>query len=140
KDGGYYRKQGLDVELVFGVHPAPIAAVMSGQAAMTPAGADPALLSASKDPSLVLLGSYLNKGSFALVAAKSITQINQLAGKRIGVGRVGDLPYHFMLSLLRKDGFIPWDIQWLSVGGDAAARAAGVHIGYVAATLVTARS
>src|SRR5262249_9748526 len=46
KDGSYYGKQGLDVELVFGVHPAPIAAVISGQAAMTPVGADPALLSA----------------------------------------------------------------------------------------------
>ena len=35
KDGNYYRKHGLEVELVFGVHPAPIAAVISGQAAMT---------------------------------------------------------------------------------------------------------
>src|SRR5262245_45917684 len=140
KDGGYYGKQGLDVELVFGVHPAPIAAVISGQAAMTPAGADPALLSVSKDPSLVLLGSYLNKGSFALVAAKSITQINQLAGKRIGVGRVGDPPYHFTLSLLRKHGINPKDIQWLSVGVDAAARAASLHTGQIDATLVTAPS
>ena len=140
KDGGYYRKHGLDVELVFGVHPAPIAAVISGQAAMTPAGADPALLSASKDPSLVLLGSYLNKGSFALVAGKNINQISQLAGKRIGVGRVGDPPYHFTLSLLRKHGINPKDIQWLSVGVDAAARAASLHTGQIDATLVTAPS
>jgi ABC-type nitrate/sulfonate/bicarbonate transport system substrate-binding protein len=138
KDGAYYRKHGLEVELVFGVHPAPIAAVISGQAVMTPAGADPALLSASKDPSLVLLGSYLNKGSFALVAAKNIKQISQLAGKRIGVGRVGDPPYHFTLSLLRKHGINPKDIQWLSVGVDAAARAATLHTGQIDATLVTA--
>jgi ABC-type nitrate/sulfonate/bicarbonate transport system substrate-binding protein len=140
KDGGYYRKYGLEVELVFGVHPAPIAAVISGQAAMTPAGADPALLSASKNPSLVLLGSYLNKGSFALVAGKHINQIGQLAGKRIGVGRVGDPPYHFTLSLLRKYGINPKDIQWLSVGVDAAARAASLHSGQIDATLVTAPS
>lgn len=140
KDGGYYRKYGLDVELVFGVHPAPIAAVISGQAAMTSAGADPALLSASKDPALVLLGSYLNKGSFALVAAKNVHQINQLAGKRIGVGRVGDPPYHFTLSLLRKHGINPKDIQWLSVGVDAAARAASLHSGQIDATLITAPS
>jgi len=140
KDGGYYRKYGLDVELVFGVHPAPIAAVISGNAVMTPAGADPALLSVSKDPSLILLGSYLNKGSFALVTAKSIGQISQLAGKRIGVGRVGDPPYHFTLSLLRKHGINPKDIQWLSVGVDAAARAASLHSGQVDATLVTAPS
>src|SRR5262245_10879598 len=140
KDGGYYGKQGLDVELVFGVHPAPIAAVISGQAAWTTASGDPALLSSSQDPSLVLLGSYLNKGSFALVAAKNITHINQLAGKRIGVGRVGDPPYHFTLSLLRKHGINPKDIQWLSVGVDAAARAASLHSGQIDATLVTAPS
>ena len=138
RDGGYYRKHGLEVELVFGVHPAPIAAVISGQAAMTPAGADPALLSVSKDPSLVLLGSYLNKGSFALVAGKNINQISQLAGKRVGVGRVGDPPYHFTLSLLRKHGINPKDIQWLSVGVDAAARAASLHSGQIDATLITA--
>ena len=138
KDGGYYRKQGLEVELVFGVHPAPIAAVISGQAAMTPAGADPALLSVSKDPLLVLLGSYLNKGSFALVAGKNIKQISQLAGKRVGVGRVGDPPYHFTLSLFRKHGINPKDIQWLSVGVDAAARAASLHSGQIDATLITA--
>jgi ABC-type nitrate/sulfonate/bicarbonate transport system substrate-binding protein len=138
KDGGYYRKHGLEVELVFGVHPAPIAAVISGQAAMTPAGADPALLSVSKDPSLVLLGSYLNKGSFALVAGKNINQISQLAGKRVGVGRVGDPPYHFTLSLFRKHGISPKDIQWLSVGVDAAARAASLYSGQIDATLITA--
>ena len=138
KDGGYYRKHGLEVELVFGVHPAPIAAVISGQAAMTPAGADPALLSVSKDPSLVLLGSYLNKGSFALVAGKNINQISQLAGRRVGVGRVGDPPYHFTLSLLRKHGINPKEIQWLSVGVDAAARAASLYSGQIDATLITA--
>ncbi len=138
KEGGYYSKQGLEVELVFGVHPAPIAAVISGQAVMTSAGADPALLSVSKDRSMVLLGSYLNKGSFALVAAKNIGQIGQLAGKRVGVGRVGDPPYHFTVSLLRKHGINPKEIQWLSVGVDAAARALSLHTGQIDATLVTA--
>ena len=32
KDGGYYQKHGLDVELVYAVHPAPMAAVIRGQA------------------------------------------------------------------------------------------------------------
>jgi ABC-type nitrate/sulfonate/bicarbonate transport system substrate-binding protein len=138
QDGGYYRKHGLDVELVFGVHPAPIAAVISGNAVMTSAGADPALLSASKDRSLVLLGSFLNKGSFALVAAKNITQVGQLAGKRIGVGRVGDPPYHVTVSLLKKHGINARDVQWLSVGVDAAARAATLSTGQIDATLITA--
>ena len=31
KEGGYYQKYGLDVNLVFGVHPAGIAMIVSGE-------------------------------------------------------------------------------------------------------------
>jgi len=102
--GGYYRKYGLDVEMVFGVHPAPIAAILSNYAVMTSTGSDPGVLAVSQGSSLVLTGSFLNKGTFALVAAKNLTSVQQLAGKKIGVGRVGDPPYYFTLSLLGKFG------------------------------------
>jgi ABC-type nitrate/sulfonate/bicarbonate transport system substrate-binding protein len=138
KDGGYYRKYGLDVDLVFGVHPAPIAAIISGHAVMTPAGADPALLALSKDSSLVAIGSFLNKGSFAMIAARNIARIGQLAGRRIGVGRVGDPPYHITISLLKKFGVSPKDVQWVSIGVDAAARAAALQSGQIDAALITA--
>src|SRR6266849_4745549 len=35
KEGGYYQKYGLDASLVFGVHPAGIAMIGSGDAVMT---------------------------------------------------------------------------------------------------------
>ena len=34
KEGGYYQKYGLDVDLKFGVHPAGIAMLVGGEAAM----------------------------------------------------------------------------------------------------------
>lgn len=138
KEGGYYRKYGLEVDLVFGVHPAPIAAVISGHAVMTSAGADPAILALSKDGSLEAIGSFLNKGSFALIGAKNLTQIRQLSGKKMGVGRVGDPPYHISVSLLKKFGVNPKDVQWVSIGVDAAARAAALQTGQIDATLITA--
>jgi ABC-type nitrate/sulfonate/bicarbonate transport system substrate-binding protein len=138
KDGGYYAKHGLDVELVYAVHPGPIAAIISGHAAMTSAGSDPALLAAAKDPSLVVLGSFLNKGSFAMIGSKTASDMKQLAGKRIGVGRVGDPPYHMAVSLLKKHGMTPRDVQWVSIGVDAAARAAALQTGQVDAALITA--
>jgi ABC-type nitrate/sulfonate/bicarbonate transport system substrate-binding protein len=140
KEGGYYRKQGLDVELVFAVHPAPMAAVISGQAVMTSTGADLAVLAAAKDPSLTLNGSFLNKGSFAMIAAKSIQRMEQLAGKKIGVGRIGDPPYHMSVSLLNKARLTTKDVQWVSVGADAATRAAALQSGQIDAALVTAPS
>ena len=138
KDARFYAKYGLDVELVYAVHPAPIAAVITGQAAMTSSGSDPALLAAAKDPSLVVLGGFMNKGSFAMIGSKSATDMKQLAGKKIGVGRVGDPPYHMAVSLLRKYGFTPRDVQWVSIGVDAATRAAALQSGLVDAVLITA--
>ena len=82
KDARLYAKYGLEVELVYAVHPAPIAAVITGQAAMTSSGSDPALLAAAKDPSLVVLGGFMNKGSFAMIGSKSATDMKQLAGKK----------------------------------------------------------
>src|SRR3974390_3727271 len=35
KEGGYFQKYGLDVTLIFGVHPAGIAMLVSGEAGMT---------------------------------------------------------------------------------------------------------
>lgn len=138
KDARLYAKYGLDVELVYAVHPAPIVAVITGQAAMTSSGSDPALLAAAKDPSLVVLGGFMNKGSFAMIGSKTATDMKQLAGKKIGIGRVGDPPYHMAVSLLRKHGYTPRDVQWVSVGVDAATRAAALQSGQIDAALITA--
>ncbi len=140
KEAGYYAKHGLDVELVYAVHPAPVAAVISGQAAMTSAGSDPALLAASKDPSLVILGGFLNKGTFAMIGSKTATHMRELGGKKIGVGRVGDPPYHMAVSLLKKFGMNPRDVQWVSIGVDAATRAAALQSGQLDAAMITAPS
>jgi ABC-type nitrate/sulfonate/bicarbonate transport system substrate-binding protein len=138
KDAGFYGKHGLNVELVYAVHPAPIAAVISGQAAMTSSGSDPALLAASKDPSLVVLGGFMNKGSFALIGSKTTTDMKQLVGKKIAVGRVGDPPYHMAASLLKKYGMTTREVQWVSIGVYAATRAAALQGGQVDAAMITA--
>jgi len=138
KEARLYAKYGLDVELVYAVHPAPIVAVISGQAAMTSSGGDPALLAAAKDPSLVILGGFLNKGSFAMIGSKTAGDMKQLSGKKIGIGRVGDPPYHMTVSLLRKYGVAPRDVHWVSIGVDAATRAAALQSGLVDAALITA--
>ncbi|HEX2228588.1 MAG TPA: ABC transporter substrate-binding protein, partial [Candidatus Binatia bacterium] len=140
KTGGYYRNHGLDVELVYAVHPAPMAAVISGQAAMTSTGADLGLLAAFRDPNLTLNSSFLNRGSFAMVGAKNVGRMEQLAGRRIGIGRIGDPPYHMSVALLGKFGVNDKTIHWVSIGADAAARALALQQGQVDAALITAPS
>lgn len=137
RHGGYYAKYGLDVTLVFGVHPAPIAMLVSGEAQLALHGIDPALIATSKDGSLIALGSLLDRGVFALMARKDIATAADLKGKRVAVGRVGDVPYHHTVALLRKFGLSNRDVQWIPTGLDATARAVAVVGNRADAALLT---
>lgn len=140
KHGGYFEKYGLDVDLKFGVHPAGMAAVISGEAQATNYGLEQVLAASARDPALVMVGSSLSKGSFALVSAAGVGSIKDLRGKRIGVGRVGDTPYFYTLELLNKNGLASTHVQWVSTGNDAAARANMLLNGQIDASLITAPS
>ncbi len=138
KEGGYYQKYGLDVNLVFGVHPAGIAMLASGEGQMVNSSLEQLMQAADKDGSFVLFGSSLNRGMFALMAAKDIATIKDLKGKRIAIGQVGDAPYGYLLALLATGGLKPRDVQWVSVGNDVSARAAALTTGRADASLLTA--
>ncbi len=138
KDGGYYQKYGLDVTLTFGVMPTGIAMLASGEAQMVNSSLDQLMQAASKDGSMVLIGSALNRGAFALMAKKDINSIKDLKGKKIAVSQVGDAPYGYLVDLLSKSGISARDIQWIPVGTDVSGRAAALTSGRVDATLLTA--
>src|SRR5579862_5426836 len=115
KEGGYYQKYGLDVTLVFGVMPAGIAMLVSGEAQEVNSSLDQLMQAASKDGSLVLIGSSPNRAAFALMAAKNIGSIKELKGKRIAGSQVGDAPYGYLIALLSKSGMSARDVQWIPV-------------------------
>ncbi len=138
KEGGYYQKYGLDVDLKFGVHPAGIAMLVSGEAAMANYSLEQAMEASTKDGSFVMVGSSLNKALFALMANKNISAVKQLKGKRIAVGQLGDAPYNYTIALLKTYGIGPRDVQWIPVGTDVSGRAAALVSGRADATLLTA--
>ncbi len=138
KEGGYYQKYGYDVTLSFGAHPSGIAGLVSGEIAMTNYSMEQALQAASKDGSLVMMGSSLNKGAFALMAAKNIAKGSDLKGKRFAVSQIGDAPYNYAIALLAHFGLNSRDVQWIPVGTDASGRAAALIGGRADATLLTA--
>src|SRR5437867_11355210 len=141
KEGGYYQKYGLDVNLVFGAGTIGVAMIASGEAAMTNSSMEQALQASSRDPSsLVMMGSTLNRGQFALMAAKGIGNVKELKGKRLAVSQIGDAPYNYTLALLGKYGLNARDVQWIPVGTDATARAVALTSGRADATLLTAPS
>jgi ABC-type nitrate/sulfonate/bicarbonate transport system substrate-binding protein len=138
KEGGYYAKYGYDVNLAFGVHPAGIAMLVSGEAVMTPYTLEQAMQASSKDASLVMVGSPFKKSLFALMANKSITSMKDLKGKRVGVSQIGDAPFNYTIGLLAKAGLTQRDIQWQTVGTDVNGRAAALLSNRVDATMLTA--
>ena len=138
KEGGYYQKYGLDVNLAFAVHPAGIAMVVSGEAVMTNYPLEQAMPASSRDGSLIIIGSQYKKSSFALMAPKTFSTVRDLKGKRIGVSQIGDAPYNYSVGLLAKFGLTPKDVEWVPIGTNVNGRAAALKSGRVDATMLTA--
>ncbi len=138
KEGGYYEKYGLDVNLTFAVHPAGIAMVVSGEAVMTNYPLEQAMPAASRDGSLIIVGSQYKKSSFALMAPKTFSSVRDLKGKKIGVSQIGDAPYNYSVALLARAGLTPKDVEWVPIGTDVNGRAAALKSSRVDATMLTA--
>jgi len=138
KEGGYYQKYGLDVNLVFGVHPAGIAMLVNGDAVMTNYTLEQTMLAAARDGSLVFMGTPFRKSLFALMSSKDFSAVEDLKDKRMGVSQIGDAPYNYAVGLLAKAGLTPRDVQWLTIGTDVNSRAAALVSGRVDATMLTA--
>ena len=138
KEAGYFEKYGLDASLVFGVHPAGIAMVVSGEAIMTNYPLEQAMIAVSRDGSLEIVGSPYRKSLFALMAGKSVPNVQALKGKRLGVSQLGDAPYNYAVALLGKFGLTPRDVEWVPIGTDVNGRAAALASGRVDATMLTA--
>ena len=138
KEGGFYQKYGLDVKLEFGVHPAGIAMLVSGEAQEANYSLEQSMQASLKDSNFVMMGSSLNKALFALMSRKDLSDIKQVKGKRVAVGQIGDAPYNYTVALLGTYGIGVRDVQWIPVGTDVSGRAAALESGRADATLLTA--
>jgi ABC-type nitrate/sulfonate/bicarbonate transport system substrate-binding protein len=138
KEGGYYQKYGLDVDLKFIAGPPAIAALVAGEAAMVNSSLEQLMQAAYRDGSMVIVGSSLNRGTFALMARKDLASVQALKGKRIAVSQIGDAPYNYVVALLDKSGLKARDVTWIPVGTDVSGRAAALTSGRADATMLTA--
>ncbi|HEX4134922.1 MAG TPA: ABC transporter substrate-binding protein [Bryobacteraceae bacterium] len=138
KEAGYFQKYGLDVSLAFAVHPAAIAMVISGEAAMTNYPLEQAMLAGANGGALTIVASPYRKSLFALMSGRNVGSVRDLKGKRIGVSQIGDAPYNYAVGLLGKFGLTPRDVEWVPIGTDVNGRAAALIAGRVDATMITA--
>jgi NitT/TauT family transport system substrate-binding protein len=139
-DKGFWKKHGLDVELIFlrgGGR--TVAALISGSVDFI-LGSDLGVTTAIvQGASLTRVGVTTNTLGYSIVVQPSIKTVRDLKGKIIGITPGRDAAYARVVKLLRDNGMdASKDVTYLSVGdGGPAARVAALSSGVIHATMFT---
>jgi NitT/TauT family transport system substrate-binding protein len=140
KEAGLFKKQGLDVKLVF-IASGPIgtAAVLSGEADVGIIGGfAPLRAMVGGAKGLVIIGQSKNLITSKILARKEIVTVQDLRGKRLGIDRIGSNPDMFAqaaLSRFQIDTFK--DLQYVQLG-DVGKVVAGLKAGVIDAAIAGA--
>ena len=116
RDKGYYRAEGLDVELILMSAPNASRALLSGDVAVATVGGAglPPVLRGS--PFKFLFTTY-NRAMFWLYAKPELRDVKALKGQRVGVSGIGSGPDSLLREILRQHGLDPnRDVAVLSLG------------------------
>ena len=115
RDAGLFKKHGLDLELVQMAGPLPVAALSAGEIDFL-TGYTTGIVATGQGAPLkgVMIG--LRKPPFFLVAEPSIQRSSDLAGKRIGVDRIGSLQHLVVRLLLKAKGLDPEKVGFTQTG------------------------
>ncbi len=108
KEKGFFKKHGIDVELLY----IPggrvvVQAMVAGELQMASAGPSAVIRANLAGADLVYVAVGSNKADFALVTAKNFTDLQQLRGKRVGIGQFGGGPDYTTRIVLEKHGLSP---------------------------------
>jgi NitT/TauT family transport system substrate-binding protein len=136
KEAGLFKKQGLDVNLIFiPGGPTAAAAMLAGEVQAV-AMAGPAIITSHLAGSdLVMIAGIVNTFAFQMITVKGITAPAQLKGKRIGVNRYGAAPDIAARYSLRHLGIDPKDVTILQLG-EQSTRLAAMKAGQLEAAVV----
>jgi NitT/TauT family transport system substrate-binding protein len=133
QDMGFYKKHGLDVDLVYiGSTTVGIAAIVSHDIQVGNAAGSGVANAAVRGADTVSAGCVINVLAYELVVLDSIKSAEDLKGKSIGISRFGSASDVAARELLKGLGLKPMeDVKILQVGG-ASERAAGFSRGVIA--------
>jgi NitT/TauT family transport system substrate-binding protein len=106
RDAGLFKKHGLEAELIQMAGPLPVAALAAGEIDYL-TGYTTGIVATGQGAPLKGIMISLRKPPFFLVAEPSIGRPGELAGKRIGVDRIGSLQHLVARLLLKAKGTDP---------------------------------
>ena len=116
RDKGYYRDEGLDVELILMSAPTASRALLSGDVEVATVGGAglPPLLSGA--PLRFVFTTY-SRPMFWLYGKADLRSVKELKGKRVGVSGIGSGPDSLLREVLRRNGLEGGrDVAILSLG------------------------
>ena len=117
KEAGLFRKNGLDVNLIFIPGGPTAAASMIAGEVQAVAMAGPAVVASNlAGTDLVMIAGMVNTFAFQIITVKGITSPQQLKGKRVGVNRFGTAPDIAARFALRRMGISPSEVTILQLG------------------------
>ena len=122
KERGFFREEGLDVDIVQIRGNVAIAAALSGQVQATNGIGTVIRALERSDVPLKILTVSLKRNLFWLVARPGITSIAQLKGKILGTTTFGGSQHTAATRLIRKGGVDPDKDLTVVVGGDVPAQ------------------
>lgn len=132
-DAGFYKKHGLDAEVVYiGSTTIGVAAIVSQDVHIGNAAGSGVANAALRGADVVSVGCFINVLAYELVVLDSVKSPEDLKGKSIGISRFGSVSDVAARELLKGLGLRPMeDVKILQVGG-ASERAAGFSRGVIA--------
>lgn len=133
QEAGFYKKHGLDVDLVYiGSTTIGIAAIVAQDVQVGNAAGSGVANAAVRGADTVSAGCVINVLAYELVVLDSIKSPEDLKGKSIGISRFGSASDVAARELLKGLGLRPMeDVKILQIGG-ASERAAGFSRGVIA--------
>jgi len=133
QDAGFFKKNGLDVELVYiGSTTVAATAIVAQDIQVGNVAGSGVANAAIRGADMVSVGCTINVLAYELVVLDSIKSAEDLKGKSIGISRFGSVSDVAARELLKGLGLRPQeDVKILQVGG-ASERAAGFSRGVIA--------
>jgi NitT/TauT family transport system substrate-binding protein len=102
KEARYYEKHGLDVDMIYvGASPVIIQAMLGGQAGVGAGGGPPLVTNVLQGGDIVQIATTVPYAIQSLIVKSDIRIPADLAGKKIGISRLGAIPHYTLQAIVK---------------------------------------
>ena len=132
-EGGYFSRNGLDVSLTSVSSTNGVAALLSGQVQLAQLGGSEVLSAAAGGADVQIIANLCPYYPYLFMASSSVTSMNDLKGKKVGISSFGGSSDTATRAGLRKEGLNPDSDVTIVPTGSSSNRIAALRSGSIQA-------